>query len=160
MPTAPDTEKLIIRSATNSDCAEIRGLVFSVLVEYGLQPDPEGLDRDMDDIETSYIERGGIFEVIEDENGIILGTVGLFPIDGGTVELRKMYFRPELRGLGMGKSMLRRTIDKARRLGYARITLETASVLKEAIGLYTSFGFVDLEGSHADRCDRSFYLDL
>jgi len=160
MPIVPDPENLIIRSATNSDCGEIRDLVFSVLREYGLKPDPEGLDRDLVDIESSYIGRGGTFEVIEDGQGTILGTVGLFPVDRETIELRKMYFRPELRGMGMGKSTLRRSIEAARRLGYERITLETASVLKEAIGLYTSFGFRDLEGSHADRCDRSFYLDL
>lgn len=160
MAIVPDTDKLITRSAANSDCSDIRKLVFSVLSEYGLKPDPEGLDRDLDDVESSYIARGGVFEVIEDENGKILGTVGLYPVDNKIVELRKMYFKPELRGLGMGKSTLRRMIDLARRLGYTRMTLETASVLKEAIGLYVSFGFRDLEGSHADRCDRSFYLDL
>lgn len=160
MPKVPDPEKLVIRTAISKDSREIRDLVFSVLDEYGLKPDPGGLDSDLDDIEASYIDSGGVFEVIEDEKGSILGTVGLFPIDGDTVELRKMYFRPELRGLGMGKRTLRRIIGIARDLGYSRITLETASVLKEAIGLYISFGFVDQEGSHAERCDRSFYLDL
>ena len=60
--------------------------------EFGLTPEPGGTDADLNDIETEYFERGGLFEILEDANGNLLGTVGLFPLDEQTVELRKMYF--------------------------------------------------------------------
>jgi hypothetical protein len=41
-------------------------LVFGVLAEYGLEPDPETTDADLQDIEANYLQRGGLFEVIED----------------------------------------------------------------------------------------------
>ncbi|HUF03622.1 MAG TPA: GNAT family N-acetyltransferase [Aridibacter sp.] len=148
------------REATNLDCERVREIVFGILKEYGLSPDPEGIDRDLEDIEESYLRRGGAFDVLVDEKGAIVGTVGLYPINNSTVELRKMYFLKEIRGKGLGKEMLARMVERARDLGFERITLETASVLKEAIGLYTSFGFTDQQGIHADRCDRSFYLEL
>ncbi|QQS42586.1 MAG: GNAT family N-acetyltransferase [Acidobacteriota bacterium] len=149
-----------MREATNADCERVREIVFGVLEEYGLSPEPQGIDRDLEDIEASYLRRGGTFDVLVGENGTIVGTVGLYPIDGSTVELRKMYFLKQIRGKGLGKALLSRTVERARELGFERITLETASVLKEAIGLYTSFGFTDQPGFHADRCDRGFYLDL
>lgn len=149
-----------VREATNADGGRVREIVFGVLEEYGLSPEPGGIDRDLYDIEASYIRRGGAFDVLVDEQGSIVGTVGLYPVDDSTVELRKMYFLKQIRGKGLGKSLLSRTIERARELGFERITLETASVLKEAIGLYTKFGFTDQPGFHADRCDRSFYLDL
>lgn len=155
-----DLNGIAVREATNLDGGRVREIVFGVLEEYGLSPEPNGIDRDLDDIEASYLGRGGAFDVLVDDNGSVVGTIGLYPIDESTVELRKMYFLKEIRGRGLGKALLARMVERARELGFQRITLETASVLKEAIGLYTSFGFVDQSGIHADRCDRSFYLEL
>ncbi|MCB1025092.1 MAG: GNAT family N-acetyltransferase, partial [Acidobacteria bacterium] len=128
--------------------------------EYGLKPDREGIDQDLDDIEANYISRGGLFEVMEDVHGNLLGTAGLYPFDENRIELRKMYIRPEARGKGLGKTTLKRMIDSARRLGYEQMILETADVLIEAIGLYEKFGFRQMSETHADRCDRAYYLDL
>lgn len=150
-----------MRTATNADAARVRALLFSVLAEFGLQPDPETTDADLNDIEQNYLQAGGIFELLEDGRGNLLGTIGLFPLDRATCELRKMYFVPQVRGLGLGKLLLERTINQARQLGFTKITLETASVLKGAIHLYTSFGFVPVEGQHlAARCDQAYELDL
>src|SRR3989442_403857 len=40
-----------IRRATAADLAAIRGLVYGVLGEYGLQPDESGVDSDLADLE-------------------------------------------------------------------------------------------------------------
>ena len=95
-----------IRAATNADCENVQNLVFGVLREYGLQPDLSGTDRDIADIETHYTKRGGIFELLENEDGELLGTVGLYPLNDETVELRKMYFSTKIRGQGFGKKTL------------------------------------------------------
>lgn len=156
-----DAPAILFRPATNADGEQIRELIYSVLTEYGLVPEPDGTDADIADVENNYIARGGIFEVLVDDNEKILGTVGLYPMGDGVVELRKMYFAPELRGRGWGKKTLTRMIERARELGFTRIYLETASPLKEAIGLYKKFGFTETtEGMHSCRCDQAFYLDL
>ena len=153
-------DEISIRAATNKDCEHVQNLVFGVLAEYGLEPAPDGIDRDLSDIEEHYIRRGGTFEVLEDREGNLVGTVGLYPFSEGKIELRKMYFLPEIRGKGLGKKTLIRMINFARDKGYDQMVLETASVLKEAIGLYKSFGFQHLEEKHTPRCDQSLYLDL
>lgn len=155
-----DAAALIVREATNADCNRIQNLVFAVLAEYGLESDPEGTDSDLADIERNYIQRGGVFEIIEDREGRLLGTAALFPVDRETVELRKMYFDKELRGRGWGSRMLQRLIDRSRGLGFKRIYLETASVLTEATRLYEKFGFVQTDETHAARSDRGYVLQL
>lgn len=151
----------MIRPATNQDQDRIVTLVNSVLSEYGLRLDPEGTDADLNDIENNYLKSGGVFEVIEDGEGKLLGTAGLFPLNQETCELRKMYFVSQLRGKGMGKRMLERMTARARELGFKRVVLETAGVLKDAIRLYTRFGFVPIESQHlSNRCDQAFMLDL
>jgi putative acetyltransferase len=155
-----ETDEIFVRSAENADCEKVQALVFGVLREYDLAPDPEGTDRDITDIESFYTNRGGVFELFEDEDGNLLGTVGLYPISAETVELRKMYFDKKLRGRGFGKKTLQRMIEKARSMGFKKIYLETASVLKEAVGLYEKFGFQPTDEKHTPRCDQAFTLNI
>src|SRR3989304_5812513 len=92
-----------LRPADNNDSDRITELVFAVLREYGLAPDPESTDADLKDIEQSYLKRGGAFFVLEDRPGSIIGAYGLYRIDEATCELRKMYLRKSFRGRGLGK---------------------------------------------------------
>lgn len=151
-----------IRPATNDDAEAVRELVFGVLAEYGLRPDPRATDADLYDIEAHYGRRGGAFEVaVDDASGAIVGSVGLFPLLPGVCELRKMYLAREARGRGLGRTMLEHALGRARALGFRRVELETASVLVEAIRLYTRYGFAPIESDHlASRCDAAYALDL
>ncbi len=150
-----------LRAATNADCKQVRDLVFGVLTEYGLKPDPDGIDTDIRDIEQSYFSRGGRFCVLEDADGRIIATCALYPVDEATCELRKMYIRPKHRGRGYGKRLLEAALSQARRMGFKTITLETATVLKEAIALYKSYGFKPYESTHLCwRCDQAYKLEL
>ncbi|HLB74029.1 MAG TPA: GNAT family N-acetyltransferase [Sedimentisphaerales bacterium] len=150
-----------LRPADNNDSDRITELVFAVLREYGLAPDPESTDADLKDIEQSYLKRGGAFFVLEDRPGSIIGAYGLYRIDEATCELRKMYLRKSFRGRGLGKLLLDDALTKARRMGFEKVTLETASVLTEAIALYKSYGFAQYEPAHlSPRCDQAFVLEL
>jgi len=152
---------VVIRAATNQDRERVVALVFGVLAEYGLPPDPESKDADLNDIEGNYIRSGGVFELIEDKDGNLLGTFGLCPLGKDTCELRKMYFVSQVRGIGLGRHVLERAVGHARRLGFKTIVLETMSVLKEAIRLYTRFGFTPMPIEHASaRCDQAYILKL
>ncbi len=113
MTTSPE---IIFRSATNEDAGQIKKIVYGVLEEYGLVPEPGGTDSDLEDIDKNYLQRGGVFEVLEDTQGNMMGTVGLYPmpypIDGEipktpkTVELRKMYFLPGFARARLGQEDL------------------------------------------------------
>ena len=159
--TVRTKKEFVVRTATNRDRERVTTLVYGVLAEYGLPPDPCSKDSDLDDLERNYIRPGGVFELIEDKQGNLLGTYGLYRLDQDTCELRKMYFVPEIRGQGLGRQTLERCIDHARRLGYRCIVLETFSVLKEAIRLYTRFGFVLTETKRLSaRVDQTYILKL
>jgi GNAT superfamily N-acetyltransferase len=145
-----------LRAATNADARAIKELVFTVLEEYGLQPDPDGTDADLNDIEGSYFYSGGCFDVLVDTSGAIVGSIGLYPIDSATCELRKMYLSREARGQGLGKRLLEHALARAKEIGFRRVTLETASALKEAIALYKRYGFQPYRSPHlSPRCDTA-----
>lgn len=150
-----------IRPATNGDAEAVRRVLFDVLAEYGLVAEHEGVDADLGDIEGNYAGRGGVFDVVVDERGEVVGMVGLYARDEAVCELRKMYLRKEARGQGWGRTLLERMVAEARRRGFTRMELETSSKLTEAIRLYRRNGFRPLAASHcALRCDEAYSLAL
>ncbi|NNF51220.1 MAG: GNAT family N-acetyltransferase [Gammaproteobacteria bacterium] len=151
-----------VRSASVADQPEIKRVVGQVLEEFGicggLNPQQ---DADLDDLAGWYPPPRGVFEVIEDDAGRILGCGGVHPLDEASCELRKLYFLPELRGRGIGSAMLDRLVKFARQAGFKRMELETASVLDAAIAIYEARGFGEVTNKRdVARCDRAFEIDL
>jgi putative acetyltransferase len=67
------------------------------------------------------------------------GGVQLFGADYG--EVKRMYVRPQFRGLGLGKLMLDHLADYSRQHGVTLLRLETGVYQAQAIRLYLRFGF-------------------
>jgi GNAT superfamily N-acetyltransferase len=81
--------------------------------------------------------------------------------EGKTCELVKMFVHSSQRGKGLGQFLLDRAMEQAKLMGFTVMELETASVLKEAIGLYRKAGFEQTEsGPHAKRCDITMVRTL
>lgn len=142
--------------AQASQGGELQALIAAVLAEYGLQPDPDGVDADVLDIDRHYRQAGGEFFAVY-EAGQLVGTMGVLPVTADSCELRKMYLLPRARGHGLGRRLLQLAEAEARRRGYAFVQLETASVLHEAVALYERNGYRALCGTpHVGRCDRVY----
>ena len=158
---AEGTEEFRLRSAKAADSPAIRELVFGILAEFGLSPDPAGIDQDLDDVVVSYIAPGGMFAVLESTAGTIEGCVGIFHLDDEQCELRKMYLRTSARHKGQGRRLLEHAIQFARDANFNEIVLETNSVLKVAIEMYERYGFTKTAGdSHVSRCDTTYSLRI
>jgi putative acetyltransferase len=71
--------------------------------------------------------------------GVACGAVRL--LDPATAEIKRMYVVPAARGHGLSRKMLDALETQARRLGAARIVLETGDRQIAAIGLYESAGY-------------------
>jgi putative acetyltransferase len=56
-------------------------------------------------------------------------------------ELKRMFVRPQFRGLGLGKKLLDHLADHARTHGVSLLRLETGIYQTAAIGLYERMGF-------------------
>lgn len=154
-------EGALIRRATGADTADARALVFAVLAEYGLIPEPAGTDADLMDLEAGFLAGGGMFDAAIGPDGRLAACCGMKILGDGRMELRKMYVRKDMRGQGLGQRLLDRALAWARARGQPRVELETASVLKEAIALYGKAGFVPRPGKpDTRRCDRAFVLEL
>lgn len=95
-----------------------------------------------------------LFEVFDSEplsyysvavlNGEILGGAGIYPtknLPAKTCELVKMYLSPKARGIGLGRELIQKSIEKAKELGFHQMYLESMPELTKAISVYKEFGF-------------------
>ena len=150
----------IIRDYEPSDCRRIWEILEAGLASYNLHTNPESSDRDLRDVQASYISNRGAFRVLVDGE-FIFGMYGLRNEGEAVTELRKMYLDPSQKGKGYGKLMLEDAIRLAKSLGFRRITLETNEVLVEAIGLYRSYGFIETSREEfSDQCNYAMALEL
>lgn len=135
------------RPIAPQDSAPLHELMLSVLHEFRCMGSeyfskPEELAH----LHRQYESPGHLYLVIEDETGRLLGGGGYARLAGtheeeGVCEIQKMYFRPELRGRGIGKRLLTELIRRAEADGYQRLYLETMPQMTDAIRLYETFGF-------------------
>jgi putative acetyltransferase len=154
-------QDFLIRDWQNSDRHNAAEIIRSVLAEYGLGWEPEGADRDVLQVEECYLSVGGEFWVIEYQNELV-GTGAYYPVERGerAVEIRKMYFLPQIRGRGLGKYLLQQLEVAIAEGGFQQIWIETASVLAEAVKLYESNGYNPATGVETSRCDRIYLKQL
>jgi putative acetyltransferase len=123
-------------------------------------------DAEVSAMSVAYGAPRAAYFVVE-VNGRVVGGAGIAPLQGadeGTAELRKMYFLPEVRGIGAGSALLRHILSVAKNLGFARVYLETLTGMDAAQRLYEYLGFrrIDkqLGATGHFACNRFYLLEL
>ena len=85
--------------------------------------------------------REGVAFFIVRQNGVPAGCGGVQLVGTEYGELKRMYVRPQFRGLGLAKLLLEHLAEYARGFGVTILRLETGIAQSEAIGLYERAGF-------------------
>lgn len=79
---------------------------------------------------------------VSEADGNITGMVFLKPTgDPCTVEIKRLYVRPNARGTGLGRRLAEFVIDVAREGGASRVVLDSTKNLTQAIKMYERMGF-------------------
>jgi putative acetyltransferase len=159
-----DSPAYSIRPISPSDNAAIAAVIRSVMPEFGADGPGFAIhDVEVDDMAAAYAQPGCAYYVVE-RDGKVCGGGGIAPLQGesrGICELRKMYFLPELRGLGAGGELIALCLARAQALGYGRCYLETLTGMNVAQKLYEKHGFERLAAALGSTghfgCNR-FYL--
>ena len=109
--------------------------------------------KDMNDIQKSYFENGGVFLVMT-ENDQLICTGAIRQLEGDICELKRLWLLTEYHGQGLGYRMLQECLAFAREKGYKRIRLETDPVAQSrALKFYKGLGFYEIP-SYTDRGDE------
>jgi putative acetyltransferase len=138
--------------------------VKSIFIEYSdfLQVDLcfQNFEKELQTLHQVYSHPQGCIILAKQDNKTI-GCVALKPIADGVCEMKRLYVRPEARGLGLGRKLVEELIRFARKSDiYKTMKLDTLSKLKEAILLYRSYGFVETTPYVYNPLSEVLYFEL
>lgn len=89
-----------------------------------------------------------------------VGCVALRKISEDTCEMKRLYVRGKYRGLAIGRKLIEKLINEARKLNYRYIRLDTLSTMKDAQKLYLSYGFYDIEPYIYNPIEGARFMEL
>lgn len=140
---------VLIRPVQPTDNPFLSAIIKNTLAEFGANhPGTVYYDPTTDALFELFQTKGATYFVAE-LNGEIVGGGGIYPTDGlpeDTCELVKMYLLPAARGTGLGRTIIEKCLAMAKENGYQQVYLETMPELKQALNVYSKFGFEYLKG--------------
>jgi GNAT superfamily N-acetyltransferase len=74
----------------------------------------------------------------------------------GIGEVKRMYVRPEYRGLGLGRALINHLLAEAAQIPYERVRLDSARFMRAAHRLYHSAGFGEIEAYEGSEVPKDF----
>ena len=160
--------ELSIRRIRRADNPGMARVIREVMTEHqACGPGFAIHDPEVDDMHGAYRGARARYYVVVDQDDTVVGGGGVGPLTGredDVCELRKMYFMPRARGLGVGADVLEKALLDAGKFGYAQCYLETLAGMDRAGRLYRAFGFSELDGPMGATghfaCNSWMVLDL
>jgi GNAT superfamily N-acetyltransferase len=107
----------------------------------------QALDDELKELAAKYSPPNGR-TVLVDRDGEVIGGCAYVHLSGDICELKRLYLDDRARGTGIGRALLVSMIEDARGDGYRSMRLDTGKLLPEAIALYQSAGFAEIDAYH------------
>lgn len=154
--TTPVTQTFSVRveEITEGFAPELREQARQLLLEYGrfIMAHPHAsrfcfgsLQAEAENLPASYRDIGGgcLLALVNDRSA---GFVGWRPAPGfhaaNSWEMRRLWVRPEARGLGLGRQLTQAVLDRAVAAHRKTVCLETIpAAMPDALQLYLKMGF-------------------
>jgi putative acetyltransferase len=139
-----NTKAVIVRVSDEAQLDGVRTLLMEYASSLGFGLDFQSFDEELSSLPGRYAPPAGCILLAVREQQLA-GCVALRRLDGSVCEMKRLYVRPSLRGLGIGRLLAEGVIQEARRRGYAKMRLDTVPAMWSAQALYESLGFYEIE---------------
>ncbi len=150
----------LIQARSAEEVQQARQLFEEYATWLGINLCFQNFDRELAELPGDYSPpTGRLF--LASENDQTAGCVAMRKIGEGTCEMKRLYVRPEFRGIGLGRMLTERIIEAARELGYVRVRLDTLpGKMDQAIAMYRSLGFRDIEPYYNNPVEGAAFMEL
>ncbi len=119
----------------------------------------QNFEDELNNLPGKYSPPGGCI-LLAIYNKKVSGCAALRPLNGDICEMKRLYVKPEFRGLGIGKKLAQAIIEKGKTLNYKYMRLDTVEFMKEAVKLYKSLGFYEIEPYIYNPINEARYMEL
>ncbi len=150
--------KVIYEDYSEKGILTVRELFIEYAHSLGFPLDFQDFDRELENLPGEYAPPVGcIFLCRVDDK--IAGCIALRKLEEDICELKRMYVREGFRGKEIGRILAEKVIDRARKIGYKKIRLDTLDYMKTAIKIYKELGFRKIDAYRYNPFDNAVYME-
>lgn len=119
----------------------------------------EKFKHEIADLPGDYVPPDGLL-LLALESQKPAGCAALKKLNRDICEMKRLYVKPDSRGMGIGKKLSLALIHKAQEAGYSKMRLDTTPSMKQAIQLYRSLGFKEIKKYREVPTSCSIFMEL
>ncbi|MDM0017269.1 GNAT family N-acetyltransferase [Variovorax saccharolyticus] len=183
LPLADTPEIVMITPDEPHELDATRAIFRDYAASLGIDLGFQNFDHELADLPGEYAEPRGVLllalvdvgEVavpvdaapLQRANGQlahVAGCCALRPLDTAdypnAAEMKRLYVRPQFRGVGLGRQLAEAILDAARGAGYACVLLDTLDDMESARALYEDLGFAEVPPYYHNPIAGSHYLKV
>lgn len=150
----------IVSATSPEDIERIRVLFRSYAASLDFSLCFQGFEEELASLPGSYAPpQGDLLLMLAD--GRPAGCVAFRPLADEICEMKRLYVDPAYRGRGLGRLAAEEAIERARRLGYRTMLLDTIGPrMAPAVALYGSLGFEFIEDYNSNPVPGATHMRL
>jgi GNAT superfamily N-acetyltransferase len=130
----------IVHAATAEQFAQVRTLFEEYWSSFGFTPCFQNFSAELAALPGDYVPPGGRLALALAE-GQPAGCAALRRLNDERVEFKRLYVRPQYRGLRLGRELLTWIIAEAKAAGYLELVCDTMPQMADALAMYDRAGF-------------------
>lgn len=149
--------KLQIRRYQISDLPVVWELHTLGLAEIGANPSyGSSWDKDLDDIENIYLKEGDF--IVGEYQGRVVAMGAFKKISNEIAEVKRIRVHPDYQRRGFGQIIIEELEERAKKLGYKKLVLDSSPKWKKAQKFYRKNGYIEVKrGLIANKYAAIFY---
>lgn len=138
---------------------EVRTLFREYHKMLGIDLGFQNFDEELATLPGKYLPPDGRLYVIYLEDKLA-GCIALRRYDATRCEMKRLFVRPQFRGLRLGRILAERIIEDAKAIGYQAMVLDTLKTLESAVTMYRRMGFEEIAPYYDNPLKDVLYFQL
>ncbi len=149
----------IFEAKTERDIESFRTLLKEYVDSLGIDLSFQNFEEELVNLPGCYARPEGCI-LLAEYDGKIAGCVALRKLNDEVCEGKRLYVKPQFRGLEIGRKLMEAIIAEARKSGYTHLRGDTLASMTSAQALYASMGFKEIEPYTYNPIEGTIFLEL
>jgi ribosomal protein S18 acetylase RimI-like enzyme len=149
----------IISATSEREIENIRKLFIEYSSSLDFELDFQKFEEECDSLPGKYSPpEGRLYLAIQ--NNKDAGCVAIRKITEDICEMKRLFVRPEFRGLNIGKALVEVIVNEAKKIGYKYMRLDTVASMHAARKIYEKMGFKEIPAYCFNPVKGAVYMEL
>jgi ribosomal protein S18 acetylase RimI-like enzyme len=149
----------LVQADSQEHLQEARSLFLEYASSVGFDLSFQNFGEELANLPGEYSSPTGALLLALEGDGVA-GCVALRKLGTNICEMKRLFVRPAFRRKGIGRKLSTAIIELAKKRGYSSMRLDTVGSMGEAIQLYRSLGFKEIQPYRYNPMPGALFLEL